>query len=127
VFKDDWGTPLQFYRWSTANADLDAAVPASQGKFRNNLDPENTLLNAGWYNGMNYQGRNTKLSRILFENSCYSLSNPVGSNKPYAWYITPVLVSSGPNTRLGLDVQTMAVTSAADANDNLYSYQVKRE
>src|SRR5260370_28256547 len=31
VLKDDWGTPLQFYRWSTTNADLDAAIPATQG------------------------------------------------------------------------------------------------
>ena len=114
VFKDDWGTPFQFYRWTTANPDVDALAPTTTSKLRNPLDPTGKLTDPTWYNGAS-----TQASRILFENSCYSLTNGGG---PYAFYIKPVLASAGVDLKLGLDLQTMATTNTADASDNLYNY-----
>ena len=46
---------------------------------------------------------------------------------PYVYYITPVIVSAGTNTKFGINLQTMAVNNQDDANDNVYSYRLKRE
>jgi hypothetical protein len=125
VLKDDWGTPMQFYRWTT-NPAVDALAPVSKTVIRNPLDPEGKLHDGTWYNG-GYRTPPTTFYRILFEKSCYSVSVPKG-NGLHAYYLIPVLVSAGPNKQLGLDLQTMAVTGTAnDIDDNLYSFQVNKE
>jgi hypothetical protein len=123
VLKDDWGTPIQFYRWTT-NADVDALAPASKSVIRNPLDIEGKLHDGTWYKG-GYRTPVSTAPRILFEKSCYSVTR---GNALHAYYYVPVIVSAGPNKQLGLDLQTMTVTgSANDIADNIYSYQVKKE
>jgi hypothetical protein len=92
---------------------------------RNPLDPDGKLHDGTWYNG-GYHGMTVDKSwRILFEKSCYPVTR---NNALYAYYLVPVLVSAGPNKQLGLDPQTMLVTgTAADIDDNIYSFQVKRD
>ena len=124
VLKDDWNTPLAFFRWSTADADLDGTLPIGS-RSRNNLDPENKLIDANWFNVVVNGKTVINPNRVLFERSCYSLSDAKGN--PYVYYITPVIVSAGTNTKFGIDLQTMAVNNQDDANDNVYSYRLKRE
>jgi len=125
VLKDAWGTPIEFFRWTT-NPDVDALAPVSKSLIRNPLDPEGKLIDPNWVNGTYTQLNN----RVLFEQSCYYVTNPAGGNTPYAYYYVPVIVSAGPNRALGLDLQTMLPLPTATANDladNIYGYQVKKE
>jgi prepilin-type N-terminal cleavage/methylation domain-containing protein len=133
VLKDAWDTPVEFFRWTT-NADVDALAPASKSLIRNPMDPEGKLIDPNWYAGAYTPnattGKPDPTNRIIFEQSCYSVTNtninpPYG---PYAYYYVPVIVSAGPNRVLGLDLQTMAVTGTPnDVADNIYGYQVKKE
>jgi prepilin-type N-terminal cleavage/methylation domain-containing protein len=129
VLKDDWGTPVEFFRWTT-NPNVDALAPKSNTLIRNPLDPEGKLIDPNWYAG-NYSAMNNQPNpayRMWFEKSCYSVTSPLAPNTPYAYYYVPVVVSAGPNKVLGLDLQTMAVTGTAnDVADNIYGYQVKKE
>jgi prepilin-type N-terminal cleavage/methylation domain-containing protein len=131
VLKDDWGTPLQFYRWSTTNANLQAVGSGSGSTPKallNPFDPDRKLNDINWYNGSTAAkvGTVPQVQRPLFEASCYSLTDPQ-TNGPRTYVIAPVLASAGPDLKIGLDLMTMQVTSAGDESDNLYSYKIKRE
>jgi prepilin-type N-terminal cleavage/methylation domain-containing protein len=127
IFKDEWTIPYQFYRWSTSNSDLETTLPVTS-KSRNALDPDNTLMNINWYN-YTLPPKTLPMGfvspRALFEQTCYSVTG--GNNQPYNYYITPVIVCAGSNKRLGLDLQTMADDGTGSSNDNITSYQIKRE
>jgi prepilin-type N-terminal cleavage/methylation domain-containing protein len=133
VLKDDWGSPIQFYRWTTLDA-VDALAPASTTVIRNPLDPEGKLHDANWYNKKIPPMLPTNPGdRNFFEASCYSVTriNPVTKQPQlYAYYYVPVLVSPGPNKALGLDTMTMLplpMATQQQIDDNIYSFQVKRE
>jgi prepilin-type N-terminal cleavage/methylation domain-containing protein len=132
VLKDAWDSPVEFFRWTT-NPDVDALAPASKSLIRNPLDPEGKLIDPNWVND-SYTVQQLfppTSNRVLFETSCYPVTNPVGNVKnPYAYYYVPVVVSAGANKVLGLDLQTMLPLPTATANDladNIYGYQVKKE
>jgi type II secretory pathway pseudopilin PulG len=113
---DGWGKAILFIRFPTANTDLQAwyqqsvAANSKQSVNCDPLDPDGTLLNPNW------QGQAT------FAQLIHPVS-PNGSAPSY--FTTPVLVSAGRNGNFGVDPNTMAVTDANAANDNVYSYLLK--
>jgi len=116
---DGWGNPVQFYRWPTASAAVDALRPTNSVPFRDPLDPSGTLLNATWYGAATQLTTNAQ----FFESLCHKIKPPTatggGSNGAY---LIPVIVSSGRDGVLGLDTTTLTVTNATGAADNIYSY-----
>lgn len=118
-FVDGWGTPIAFFRFPTAYPNLLSTAgtnwlnPAQTGRgatFSDPLDPDGLLQN-GFTNQASFT----------------SLVHPVAASV----YITPALASSGPDGNLGLTItansagSTMAVSDAAQANDNVYSFFLK--
>jgi hypothetical protein len=119
---DGWGTPIVLYRSPYGNP----LLPPSPGG--NPLDPTNKLISPAWNNQNNP-------ACIFFEQLCHLVHNPnANAWQPMAFYVTPVLVSPGPNQLLGLasPVWPTAVGMApipnqttgltGDDNDNLYSW-----
>jgi prepilin-type N-terminal cleavage/methylation domain-containing protein len=121
---DDWANPLLFCRWPTGDATLDALTPLQNTKIRDLQDPDGLLLNSTWYG----TAVNPGAGRVAFEKYGHSLTknNNAGVPAAHAYYLIPTIVSSGRDGKFGLDA-TEATTSAADAKDNLYSYQIDRE
>src|SRR5260370_12363921 len=101
------------------------------------MDPEGKLIDPNWYAGaytLNATtGKPDPTNRMIFEQSCYSVTNTTNTNPNppiYAYYYVPVVVSAGADQILGLDLQTMLPLPTATANDvadNIYGYQVKKE
>lgn len=116
-FIDAWGNPIVFYRWPTANRELNPiGIRSSQGsihdRLKDPLDPEGLLLDPTWNNYQNYQNR---LGVYAFEMLCHSVHETPGAEQPWghppeynaasrprAFDTRPVLVSAGRNGYLGL-------------------------
>ncbi|GIW82828.1 MAG: hypothetical protein KatS3mg105_4635 [Gemmatales bacterium] len=98
---DAWGNPLYFFRWPYGNDDLDRSYTAT-GPSRDPLDPTGSLQAPNW-------------NRNAFTGRCHPIVNR---------YFVPVIVSAGPDGKLGLAPGSMAVTDPIAAADNLYSYQL---
>jgi prepilin-type N-terminal cleavage/methylation domain-containing protein len=123
---DGWGMPFAFFRFPTPlpgpALDMQSAAPAKTGRtalFRDPLDPSGTLLNATWLGSPN---------GATFVNLVHAIPPPP---PPQSFYIIPVIVSSGSDRTLGLNINwpppplpDMNVLSPA-ANDNLYSFQLQ--
>lgn len=116
---DGWGNPIQFYRWPTDNDAVNKLNPADKGttpannrafSIRDPLDPDGLLLATSWYNSP---------LRLEFENLCHTITPTTG------FYLIPVIASPGRDGKLGLGLKKMDTTSAADAADNIYSYNLK--
>jgi prepilin-type N-terminal cleavage/methylation domain-containing protein len=113
---DAWSQPLAFYRWPTGNNEL---IGLNTSKLADPLDPEGLLLSPGWYNLTN--GQPNPL-RLQFEGLCHTISATSGQT---ALYTIPALASAGRDTKLGLDLTTMANTNATAVTDNIYSYRLR--
>jgi prepilin-type N-terminal cleavage/methylation domain-containing protein len=108
---DAYGTPLNFYRWPTANTELDGLNPNKSdprygpaptfGGFQDTLDTDGTLLMPAWWSGSN---------RTTFELKCHSLSKSVGGTTiPYAYFTLPTIVSAGRNQQFEIARQAAGV------------------
>jgi hypothetical protein len=133
---DAWGQPLAFYRYPTANTELDKLNPAATGpgtKARDPLDPTGLLMDPGWNNWTNY---NAQQGVYLFDQNVHSVHT--GSGNTYtavSVYMVPVIVSAGPNQNLGIDTppqsgnallpDPMSIINQDAANDNIYSYRLR--
>jgi prepilin-type N-terminal cleavage/methylation domain-containing protein len=110
---DAWGNPLAFYRFPWNNADLQAANPAAPGsrnfKFSDPIDTGGTLMNPSW------------TGRATFEAQFHPVKNLATGN---AYFVIPVIVSTGPDGKLGLDPD-LSVVKASEAADNIYSFKLK--
>jgi type II secretory pathway pseudopilin PulG len=119
---DGWGTPIVLYRSPYGNPRL---PPTPAG---NPLDPTNKLTSPDWNNQNNP-------ACVFFEQMCHLVHNPnAGAWTPMAFYVTPVLVSCGPNQLLGLaspvwptpqgmaEVVNQQTGQTGDDTDNLYSW-----
>jgi prepilin-type N-terminal cleavage/methylation domain-containing protein len=109
---DGWGNPLSFIRWPTGYQGLNPGGPqvAPAGKGNNPLDPFGYLVNQTWANN----GGNRATFTALF--------HPLPTVADTSFVLQPLVVSTGPDGQLGLDGNG-DVLNAAQANDNLYSYQ----
>jgi hypothetical protein len=131
---------------------LDASKPFPAGAykltFRDPVDPEGQLVNPAWNNFKNYTLPSSR-PVYWFEQLCHTIHAGATQQQyiPVSYYMVPVIVSRGPNGKgphdipvyggLGLNdtIQSaagggvlnpdMTVTSATDANDNLYSFRLR--
>jgi hypothetical protein len=135
-FVDGWSNPLVFYRWPTANAELDNSsplgpyVPTKPNTWlRDPLDPEGLLLSPDW----NFKGG---AGVSLFEKYCHRVHDgDLGSAwKPRSRYLVPVIASAGRDGLLGLqppssplvpDPMAVNVLNPSAASDNVYSFRLR--
>jgi prepilin-type N-terminal cleavage/methylation domain-containing protein len=132
IFVDSWGNPLRYYPFPTGNDELnqppylDTSINPTTGKptvpltARDPQDPEGTL-----YSPPNYW---PNILRNQFQVWVHPLQPNVssGSYSPTARYLMPVIASAGRDGNWGIDLTTMAVTNQTDADDNTYSYRLRR-
>jgi type II secretory pathway pseudopilin PulG len=134
---DGWGKAIVFFRFPTANADLQQWYQSTASSIQaktigNPLDPLGRLLATDWYGST---------LRPQFEGFIHPIS---GDNGSTSYYTLPVLVSAATNGNFGFDptsndvnhtegggaapqANTMAVdpNSANASNDNIYSYRLR--
>ena len=73
-------------------------------------DPNGTLLNNTWL---------TSANGMAFTSSVHAVATPRSS------YILPVLVSAGPNLKVGLNPDMSIAAPAGDSDDNIYSFMLR--
>jgi prepilin-type N-terminal cleavage/methylation domain-containing protein len=113
---DDWGNPLVFARWPTGDPALDLLTPINNSKLRDLEDRDGLLISSTFYGTP---------GRVQFETWGHSLTK---NNAAHAYYLVPVLVSGGRDGKTGILTDgKLTVNSAADAKDNIYSYNLERE
>src|SRR5262249_7676285 len=105
---DGWGNPVRFYRSPSGFSAPDFQAPTGS-QFLDPFDASGTLVSPSW---------NATL-RAEFETLCHTITMPKGA------YLIPVIAAGGRDGKMGLDPKTMAVTTAGDATDNIYSYNLK--
>jgi hypothetical protein len=120
---DSWRKPVVYFRWPTANPDVDALNPAQNNQqltFRDPQDPKGLLMDQTWWSA----------KRTAFENTYWLHSISKGANK-YEYYMTPVVASGGPDKDFGIKAYqpaqpwAMEITNVSAANDNIYSYNLR--
>jgi prepilin-type N-terminal cleavage/methylation domain-containing protein len=129
---DGWRQPLQFYRfaWGTSQLpghfggiqELNPAPASSKGATAADpLDPGGVL--AGWTPTIPGSPRNQ------YEQLFHRIGTVDPTIDPPVRYVIPVLVSNGPDRKLGLPSPRAAVSSglvaASDGLDNLYSFNLQ--
>jgi prepilin-type N-terminal cleavage/methylation domain-containing protein len=89
---DAWGHPIEFYRWPALNTELNPNPlnpnpGAGVARYRDTMDPENKLADGAWINTP-FAGQFAMMGHNVLLRRTYNLN--------------PVLISRGPNGRLGL-------------------------
>jgi len=113
---DAWGEPLTFCRWPTGDPTGVSGLNPKGAQTGNNDpgDPMGLLQSALWASL-----KGSPPPRTLFTTLVHQLPAS-GSVK-----LTPVIVSSGADKQLGCDPVTLAVTNQTQANDNIYSTELR--
>jgi hypothetical protein len=137
-YVDGWGTPFAFYRWAL-NSDIDqlnkAQPPDPAAKFRDSQDREGALMNPTWW---------STTSPVNYRQNFVSLLHPLPgaqTDPPRSAFLTPIIVSAGPDKRLGYDIWKNGVPdpmtsgstdpnvakmgNPSETNDNLFSYRLR--
>jgi hypothetical protein len=91
-------------------------------KFADGVDKEGTLLNRTWFlpPPPPPPPPPATLPRVIFENQICLISPNNGGN---AYYIVPIIVSSGKDGKMGLNAYCGPVST--DATDNIYSFKLR--
>lgn len=135
---DGWEQPISFYRWPTASDEVDQLNTSSNQVTRtkrDSQDPDGKLMDSSWWGGPGW---------TYFTQNVHAMPN---SQLPSSRYLTPAIVSGGPNKRLGIDLwpthspDPMSINNATSgiavygaptslgdnnsANDNLYSFRLR--
>ncbi|HXG09620.1 MAG TPA: type II secretion system protein [Gemmataceae bacterium] len=112
---DAWGTPLQFIRFPTGFEELNPGGQEQNG-LNDSSDPEGLLTTANWQ----------PAARNNFITYVHKLPQP-GQAKSFKLF--PLIVSSGPNKALGLDLVNNPgfVTNVNEANDNMSNVTLARD
>jgi prepilin-type N-terminal cleavage/methylation domain-containing protein len=109
---DGYGNAVAFFRWPTPGPSSDPNYillttappsgwnPNPTAKYQDVQDPTGTLQATGWSGAATLQG--------------------MGIPTPNR-YMVPVVVSAGPDGLMGIDPNTMSVTSISQNQDNIYS------
>jgi len=121
---DGFGKPILFYRWTCLNPDI-MQIALDKGMktlARDPEDPDHTLMNATWQQTTNGQTTNV----AIFQALCHPITDSAvgGQGAPLSYYSIYAIVSSGKDGIPGVGA-FLSISSAADANDNLYSFKVK--
>jgi prepilin-type N-terminal cleavage/methylation domain-containing protein len=114
-FVDSWGQPLAFCRWPTASAELNPSGPTNGTN--DTGDPNGYLCENAWLSSATYTGN--------FQKSLHAIAtrgpgSTAGTTVPRSYKLQPLIVSGGPDRKLGLNT-SLGTTSAADIADNIYS------
>jgi prepilin-type N-terminal cleavage/methylation domain-containing protein len=140
MFLDAWGNPLVFYRFPTANDELDKTSPLGaydpnnpRTWFRDPLDPEGLLESPDWNNPGSPSAK-------LFEQYCHPVHETALGSKRYqrSHYLILVIASAGRDGILGLRspnnspllpdpmaIDIITPGAAAGVSDNLYSFRLR--
>jgi hypothetical protein len=123
---DGWGNPLTFFRWPTGSLDLNAAPGASTvtdiygnanypqpGPSNDPTDPEGKLTSATFLANTTYV---TNFQAAVG----YTLPARTAAGTAQSYVLRPLVVSSGPDGKLGLD-GFAAPDGTSDSFDNLIS------
>jgi prepilin-type N-terminal cleavage/methylation domain-containing protein len=105
---DSWRTPLAFIRSPTNDPILNPGG-ARSGPSNDLLDPQGLLCVSSWLS-MTTPAVSANFTTIFG----YTLPN---ASPPTSYYLPPLIVSAGPDGKLGLDI--VATQISTDANDNL--------
>jgi hypothetical protein len=122
-FKDGWGNPFFFCRWPTAADKLNPGGNPQNG-LHDTGDPKGLLNGSDW-------ALTTSAGFIWFTKTVpiHNLPTRAGVNSQATSYtLTPLLVSPGPDGKLGiglLPTQGGQTATAADITDNLYNVDVQ--
>jgi prepilin-type N-terminal cleavage/methylation domain-containing protein len=108
IFVDAWGNPVSFFIFPVKNTYELAGGSDPQ-------DPENTLADGMWRSSANGQNATT------FNNSIHPFPLPAGT----VVQMISVVASSGRDGQWGVD-QYMGILNADQANDNIYSYRLRK-
>jgi hypothetical protein len=126
---DAWGQPLGFYRWATSNTELN---PSGAQNGRNDPeDPLGTLWNATWFSGVLSAGPPPVSNGAAFQQLLHALPAP-GGTQTQSYKLQWIIVSAGPNGKLGIKTPAsgttpdpMADDGFGDSNDNLSSNRLR--
>lgn len=112
---DSWAKPLAFFRFAWNNQALQDSNPAPpntrDAKFADPVDRGGSLLNNNWYSTAN---------RTSYE----AIFHPVKTSVGNAYYVTPVIVSRGPDGKLDEDLAA-ATAAGTGSFDNIYSFKLR--
>jgi prepilin-type N-terminal cleavage/methylation domain-containing protein len=132
---DAWEQPLAFYRWPTANSEvnqLNKSTTAMTTVKRDAQDPEGKLMDPNWrYDPVS---GNLTLGATQFVKTIHDLTSdpnnkiPLPTNpnlmvaNPTSVYVVPVIASPGTNKKLGIDIwnpgpDPMSIGGAGVSND----------
>jgi hypothetical protein len=111
---DSWGSPLAFFRWPTGSPDLNPGG-SQPGSNNDSTDPQ------GYLTATNWQTTGTPTYVSIFAQAIGYTPPPGAGNQPQSYKLAPLLVSAGPDTKLGLDPNANPNTTTGDDKDNISS------
>jgi prepilin-type N-terminal cleavage/methylation domain-containing protein len=113
---DGWGKAVTFVRWPTDFPEMDALArnKGAHNLDRDEQDVEYALMNTNW--------NPSSPGAVEFGSLCHRINV---SGAPRSFFTMPTVVSAGRDNVLGLNGFNMAVTDAAAAADNIYSFKLK--
>jgi prepilin-type N-terminal cleavage/methylation domain-containing protein len=117
---DSWGNPLLYCRWPTGDPATGISPVNPQGfqpGFNDPDDPKGTLCSQAYI---------TNFGAAFTSVFGYTLPpRKMPQNQPQSLNLTSVVVSAGNNGLLGLDPLSLAIINPPQANDNLYSSDLR--
>jgi hypothetical protein len=114
--KDGWGNPLFFCRWPFNSTRLNPSGATSPGNTNDKSDVEGRLSAANWAK-----------AAVAGYGAFTSSIHPLGKAGT-SYVLVPLIVSAGPDGKLGLSLdptQGGQTTTAADVGDNVYNVDLK--
>lgn len=111
---DGWGSPLAFYRAPWGSTELNPGPPGPpSGPSNDTTDPQGLLSSPGWQGNQSYKDN---FNTVFL----YAPASPAGNS----FRLQPLIVSPGPDRKLGLDLKSAATVSSPpsamnDSKDNL--------
>jgi prepilin-type N-terminal cleavage/methylation domain-containing protein len=113
---DGWGKAVGFCRWGVGNPDLLALASS------NRSDPNETALTSSNWNFVLNNVLNNNVT--LFEQYLHSIHDGNGNPSPNT--TLPTVVSAGKDGKFGLQDWWMNRDGTSNADDNIYSFKLKR-
>jgi prepilin-type N-terminal cleavage/methylation domain-containing protein len=121
---DGWGSPVAFFRWPTANTDLNPGSLPQAGTNHDLTDPQGYLTSTSWL-GSPYPSKNV----TAFASAIGYTPPAQGGSGAQSYTLAPLLVSPGPDMALGMSsgsvntgIDPNATTDATgNATDNVSS------
>jgi prepilin-type N-terminal cleavage/methylation domain-containing protein len=102
---DGWGTPLDFCRWPLNSPLLNPNGQPQSGDNNDSDDPSGLLESAAW------QTMSGGTLFTQFQQFCHPVPQHTASTEAKSFRVYPLIVSAGPDKRLGLDKEPVGTTA----------------